>query len=285
MSKRRRSFSSELQNDLLLHVIPGFQDNYFYVLERRSTRECVAIDPGDAAPVQNLISARGLSLTAVMLTHHHRDHTGGVSFLLKSQQKTPFILCSEWMNIPESWSGTTVSRISANAHHTDSIMGFPLRVIDVRGHTLDHIAFVVCDQSNPDHELDVFVGDALFGAGCGGLFEGTHEQMLLALKGLRKLPGHVRAWCAHEYTVKNLRVAIELRENNQAQVKRLQCLESEMLAEALEVHELITIPLDMSEEFATNPFLRWDQPDLQKAIDTVGDLATFTYVRKFRDRF
>jgi hypothetical protein len=80
-------------------------------------------------------------------------------------------------------------------------------------------------------------------------------------------------------------VAIELRENNQAQVKRLQRLESEMLAEALEAHELMTIPLDMSEEFATNPFLRWDQPDLQKAIDTVGDLATFTYVRKFRDRF
>ncbi|NBW82069.1 hydroxyacylglutathione hydrolase [bacterium] len=285
MSKRRRLFSNELQNDLHLHVIPGFQDNYFYLLEKPSTGECAAIDPGDASPVQSLISSRGLSLTAIMLTHHHRDHTGGVGFLLNSAPKAPVILCSEWMTIPDAWSAASVERVSTKVNQKQSILGFPLRAIDVRGHTLDHIAFVIGDTENQRQERDVFVGDALFGAGCGGLFEGTYEQMLAALKALRELPGHLRAWCAHEYTLKNLRVAIQLQESNPLQTTRLQRLETERTAEALEPHELMTIPLEMAEEFATNPFLRWDQPELQKAIDTVGDLATFTYVRKFRDRF
>lgn len=285
MSKRRRLFSTELQNDLHLHVIPGFQDNYFYVLEKRSTKECAVVDPGDFAPVHSFISGSGLILKSILLTHHHRDHTGGVEFLVKSSANPPVIFCSEWINIRDSWSPASIERVTPSAKPNESVLGFPLRVLDVRGHTLDHIAFVISDNGDDAVVRDVFVGDALFGAGCGGLFEGTHEQMLSALKNLRQLPGHVRAWCAHEYTVKNLRVAIQLQENNRSQFNRLERLESELVAEALQPHELITIPLEMAEEFATNPFLRWDQPDLQKAIDTVGDLATFTYVRKFRDRF
>jgi len=281
---RRALTCFKLQNDLELHVIPGFEDNYFYLLENTSLKQCAAIDPGNAEPVLALIEKRQLELTHILITHHHRDHTGGVA-ILAARHPAATVVCSEWLKIPPTWSALSIERLNTKDTQVLSVLGAPVQALDVRGHTLDHIAFVILENHSSGRVLDVFVGDALFGAGCGGLFEGTYEQMFAALNRLRELPANTRLWCAHEYTLKNLRVAAVLGENNPQQHKRLSELEQAVAQAAVREHEWMTIPLKIAEEIATNPFLRWDQPSLQKAIDIQGSLETFTHVRKFRDQF
>lgn len=281
----RRGLSTfDLQEDLRLHVIPGFVDNYFYVLERPSSKECAVVDPGDALPIQEYISTHKLQLTQILITHHHRDHTGGLIKLLESCPDARLI-CSEWFRIPVGCESYKCSRLAANRMLSVQVLNCEVTAIDVRGHTLDHIAYCLWDKNNSKRGCDVFIGDALFGAGCGGLFEGSYEQMFLALSNIRSLPQNARLWCAHEYTVKNLRVAVLLGEQNKTQSLRLKNLEQILLENKVAPHEWMTIPLELFEEIETNPFLRWDQPCLQKAVDTSNDLATFTYVRKFRDRY
>jgi hydroxyacylglutathione hydrolase len=281
---RRALTCFKLQNDLELHVIPGFEDNYFYLLENTSLKQCAAIDPGNAEPVLALIEKRQLELTHILITHHHRDHTGGVA-ILAARHPAATVVCSEWLKIPPTWSALSIERLNTKDTQVLSVLGAPVQALDVRGHTLDHIAFVILENHSSGRVLDVFVGDALFGAGCGGLFEGTYEQMFAALNRLRELPANTRLWCAHEYTLKNLRVAAVLGVNNPQQHKRLSELEQAVAQAAVREHEWMTIPLKIAEEIATNPFLRWDQPSLQKAIDIQGSLETFTHVRKFRDQF
>lgn len=262
---RRALTCFKLQNDLELHVIPGFEDNYFYLLENTSLKQCAAIDPGNAEPVLALIEKRQLELTHILITHHHRDHTGGVA-ILAARHPAATVVCSEWLKIPPTWSALSIERLNTKDTQVLSVLGAPVQALDVRGHTLDHIAFVILENHSSGRVLDVFVGDALFGAGCGGLFEGTYEQMFAALNRLRELPANTRLWCAHEYTLKNLRVAAVLGENNPQQHKRLSELEQAVAQAAVREHEWMTIPLKIAEEIATNPFLRWDQPSLQKPL-------------------
>jgi hydroxyacylglutathione hydrolase len=147
------------------------------------------------------------------------------------------------------------------------------------------VAFAL--QANHTEKLfsDVFVGDSVFGAGCGGLFEGTHEQMLQGIGRIKALDAKTRLWCAHEYTIKNLRVARLLNEDNAQQMRRLAQLETQLQAHQLEPHQWITLPLTVDEECSTNPFFRCDSASLQKTIDTTGELETFKKVRAFRDQF
>jgi hydroxyacylglutathione hydrolase len=279
---RRGETQFTLQDTLILHVLPGFQDNYFYIVENPSLRCAAVVDPGDSRQIETLLTTKQLNLTHLLLTHHHRDHTGGALKLLTKYPHS-HLVCSPWMDLnallPQS---SRVSRLCGA--ESLALWDFQLRGMDVRGHTLDHVAFCIFKKESPER-LDVFVGDALFGAGCGGLFEGTFPQMLEALRRLRSLPAEARLWCAHEYTLKNLRVAVQLGEPNAALAQRLECLESRVEREKIEPHEWMTIPLLLEEELQTNPFLRWDSPTLQKAVDTQDDLATFTHVRRFRDRF
>lgn len=279
----RGQVTFELQTDLRVHVVPAFRDNYLYVLEQPSTAQCCVIDPGDAEPILDFLRNHKLNLNHILLTHHHRDHTGGVEKLLQQFGQAK-ILCSEWMTIGSRWHGADIERIKANTQQK-CILNTPMTALDVRGHTLDHIAFIFSDREQPERSLDAFVGDSIFGAGCGGLFEGTYEQMLTALRRLRSLSAGTRLWCAHEYTLKNLQVAVRLGEANARQAERLSTLEQNAVKRGLEAHEIMTIPLEITDEIETNPFLRWDSPGLQKAIDTSGSLETFTYVRKFRDQF
>ncbi|MEN9529979.1 MAG: hypothetical protein RI932_1852 [Pseudomonadota bacterium] len=278
---RRSAFVSQLSATLALHVVPAFKDNYLYILVDKETARAAFIDPGDAAPLIEIVEAFGLQPEFILLTHHHSDHTGGVQALLERWANIELV-CSPWLREKQQWQAKRLNRLSpGGAFH---LWSNEVQAIDVRGHTLDHIAYLV-RGTREEQGSDVFVGDALFGAGCGGLFEGTHPQMLDALKELRRLPDAVRIWCAHEYTVKNLRVAALLQEDNPTQRERLEHLEAILKQEALEPHECVTVPLNLGEEKTTNPFLRWDTPTLQKAIDTSDDLATFSYVRAFRDRF
>ena len=271
-----------LAENIELHVLPGFQDNYFYVLENSLTQHAAAIDPGRSAEVQACLEQHNLTLTHILLTHHHNDHTGGVESLLKTWPGAE-IICSSWFNVKPSWTCKNLRTLNPDEPDFE-ILGCNIYALDVRGHTVDHIAFVLKPKNSPQ-PTDVFVGDALFGAGCGGLFEGTYPQMLVALKNLRALPSQIRLWCAHEYTLKNLRVATLLGEDNHEQKLRLEKLEAMVAQANVLPHESMTLPLILSDEIATNPFLRWDSPSLQKTIDTRDELETFTYVRRFRDQF
>lgn len=281
---RRGPTTFNLRQQLSLHVIPAFTDNYLYVLQGSSTAQCAVVDPGDANSIMGFLAQHQLQLSHILLTHHHRDHTGGVAQLLAAFP-TATIICSTWMKIPDNWATAQLIRMSTGDDKDYNLFGLTLKALDVRGHTLDHIAFVLPASRDDEGTCEAFVGDSLFGAGCGGLFEGSYAQMLQALTQLRSLPANARLWCAHEYTLKNLRVAVQLGEDNPEQAARLARLEHSVAQAGTEPHEWMTIPLVLSEEIETNPFLRWDQQSLQKAIDTRGSLETFTHVRQFRDRF
>ena len=278
---RRTNIIFQIFDSLKLHIVPGFTDNYFYILENSQNSEAAVIDPGDAAPIVDILKLKELNLKYSLITHHHQDHIGGVEEL---QVKWPMsaIICSPWLKSRSPWNIEKMIRLAPG--QKSMLWDYPISALDVRGHTLDHIAFTLSESSS-SQVSDVFVGDSLFGAGCGGLFEGTYAQMLEALRNLASLPENVRLWCAHEYTIKNLRVAMLLNEKNPDQSARLEALESEIIEKNLQPHELMTVPLVMREEKLTNPFLRCDTPTLQKAIDTCDELAAFTYVRKFRDQF
>ncbi len=279
---RRAIFTHRLNPTLELHVFPGFEDNYFYLIASQNSQSCVVVDPGGTTDLLRFIEKSGKSLEAILLTHHHRDHTGGVSDLIKQFPKAS-ILCSPWFKVPPTWEKCMVERVEPN--DVFSVLETKFRVIDVRGHTLDHIAFAVCSSDQDNGVSDVFVGDSVFGAGCGGLFEGTHEQMLEGLRRIKSLSPETRLWCAHEYTLKNLRVARLLKEDNPTQIERLLGLESHLQKYQLEPHQLVTLPLTVGEEVSTNPFFRCDTEELQKTIDTTDELATFKKVRAFRDQF
>ena len=281
---RRAPCSFELNTELLLHVIPYFEDNYFYLLENRNSKQCAAVDPGAAAPLLDAVRRHQLQLTHILLTHHHRDHTGGVAALAETHPDVQ-IICSDWFKIPDHWNVQHVRRLSTEPDSAIRILNQRVAALDVRGHTLDHVAFMFFNPQEPFTVSDVFVGDALFGAGCGGLFEGTYDRMFAALNRLRQLPPASRLWCAHEYTLKNLRVAVQLGEDNAKQAARLAALEQLVSEAGLREHEWMTIPLTIAEETETNPFFRWDSPRLQKAVDTQDSLETFTRVRQFRDKF
>lgn len=281
---RRGLTSFQLRKQLLLHVIPAFTDNYLYAMQGSSAAQCAVVDPGDGNAIMAFLAQHQMRLSHILLTHHHRDHTGGVAQLLSAFPGAT-IVCSVWMKIPDSWTSAQIIRMSTDEEDRYNLFGQTLKAIDVRGHTLDHIAFVLPASPGDEGPCEAFVGDSLFGAGCGGLFEGSYAQMLQALNQLRALPANARLWCAHEYTVKNLRVAVQLGENNPEQTARLAKLEHSVALAGAQPHEWMTIPLLLAEEIQTNPFLRWDQQSLQKAIDTRSSLETFTYVRQFRDRF
>lgn len=279
---QRGHFKQQLTPALELHVFPGFEDNYFYLLSSLTTPACIVVDPGSAKELLDYLSTSGRVLEAILLTHHHKDHTGGVDALMEHHPSAK-IICSPWLKAAPSWQKYRIERVAPGVEF--SVLQAKMTAIDVRGHTLDHIAFALSPTPQGTDFSDVFVGDSVFGAGCGGLFEGTHEQMLEGLKRIKALSANTRLWCAHEYTLKNLRVARLLNENNPAQAERLSHLETQLQKLQIAPHHWVTLPLTVGEERATNPFFRCDTPSLQKMIDTSDELATFKKVRAFRDQF
>jgi len=252
-------------------LFPAFEDNYVFLLTAREGKTAAVVDPGDALGVLGALQEKDLLLTHIFVTHHHNDHVGGVK-LLKEIYPDAQVVCgaydAERRRVP------LVSRVVGEGD-TVEFAGAKGRVMDIPGHTLGHVAYVFENGAN----TDAFVGDTLFGGGSGGLFEGTPAQMLTSLKKLRALADATRVYCAHEYTEKNLRVALDLKEDNFEQRTRF-----EEVA-ALRAAKQRTVPLSLGEEKRTNPFLRWDVPTLQAALGTRDELETFTAVRKHRDRF
>ena len=258
-----------------IQPIPAFNDNYLWLIH--NSQNAIIVDPGDAVPVQAYLNQHNLTLCAVLLTHHHADHIGGVAALL--QQARPGIPVygpqSERERIP------TITHGCAD-HDTIAIaeLGLHFNVLSVPGHTAGHISYHCPALSS------LFCGDTLFAGGCGRLFEGTPAQMLASLKKIAALPADTLIYCAHEYTLSNLRFAVAAEPHNSA-------LQTRFLAvSAARALGIATVPSLLETELATNPFLRSDSPDIIHTLqgnhrldDATDEASVFAAVRSWKNTF
>ena len=223
--------------------LPVLQDNVVWIWARG--REAVVVDPAVAEPVRQWLVDRRLELTAVLQTHHHADHIGGTPDLLRQWPSAAVIAAAaDQERIP-------FQTVSVEPGTQLELLGQPVSVIDVRAHTRAHLAYVLPEGCSPELPTPVlFCGDTLFGAGCGRLFEGSAEDMHLALKRLQDLPDDTIVHCAHEYTEGNLRWAHALRPDDQAIAARL------ITVQDLRSRGSLSLPSTMGEERRTNLFLR-----------------------------
>ncbi len=246
--------SGASHNDLSVLTVPAFKDNYLWLIHDGT--HAAVVDPGDSGPILDALATHGLTLTAILLTHHHADHTGGVPELLA--------------RFPVPVYGPRNDRIAAVTHPlaegdrvTLAQPGLELDVLDVPGHTLGHIAYV---RRTPGRHW-LFCGDTLFAGGCGRLFEGTPEQMAASLEKLASLPEDTQVYCAHEYTLSNLRFAEAVEPDNQALALRMR---DESAKRAVEVP---TVPSSIGLERRTNPFLRYREAAIVRELVKAGRLA------------
>jgi len=215
-------------------AVPAFTDNYIWLVHDAASAETAVVDPGDAAPTLAEVQRRGWTIGQVWNTHWHGDHTGGN---LAIKEATGARISGPAGRIP----GRDVELREGDEVRIGNHVG---RVIEVPGHTLDHIAIIF------DDERIAFVGDTLFAMGCGRLFEGTPAQMYRSLQQLAALPKDTRLYCAHEYTLANARFAAHAEPSNMAVAERLAKVEA--MREAGE----ITVPTTVAQERETNPFVR-----------------------------
>ena len=247
--------------------LPAFRDNYIWLLRRGNA--AVVVDPGDAAPVEAALAEGGLRLTAILITHHHADHQGGVAALLERHEALVFG--------PAAESITGLSHPLMGGEVIDfPELGASFKVLSVPGHTSGHLAYVGQDC--------LFCGDSLFGLGCGRLFEGTPKQMSASLATLAALPERTAVYCAHEYTQMNAGFAQAVDPDNAALQQRVAEVARKRAA------GLATVPSSIGLERATNPFLRCSEPALIAAARsrdaTASDpVSVFAALRAWRNEF
>lgn len=225
--------------------LPAFSDNYIWLLH--DGQQAIVVDPGEAAPVQEALQDLNLRLQAILVTHHHADHVGAVDALRAAHGAAVYGPAYE--TLPEP-----VVRMGAGDRL--SLLGLDFEVIEVPGHTSGHIAWY-CPQINDAPAL--FCGDTLFSGGCGRVFEGTPEQMYASLQQLAALPRTTGVFCAHEYTVSNLRFAQAVEPHNSDLVTYLSH------CQALRAADRPTLPSTLAQELAINPFLRCREPAVVQA--------------------
>lgn len=243
-------------------------DNYVWVIQSATRLAVAVVDPGDADPVILALDEHGLSLAAILLTHHHADHTAGVGALLARAEVPVYGPVGE--KIP------TVSRpVTGGDQVKIDEIEVVLDVIDVPGHTAGHVAY--------SGEGYVFCGDTLFAGGCGRLFEGTPDQMVRSLSRLTALPPDTEVHCAHEYTVSNLQFGLEVEPENAALHARLEH------AQRLRADGRPTVPSTLTLELGTNVFLRCAEPGVIDAAEhhagrsLADEVEVFATVRQWKD--
>ena len=256
-----------------IEALPAFNDNYIWLLLDTAGQRCAVVDPGDAAPVLAWLGEHpGWRLEDILITHHHHDHVGGVEAL---KAATGARVC-----------GPANERIPARDLALDDncairVLDVDFQVFAVPGHTLGHIAYYAANTPTPI----LFSGDTLFAAGCGRMFEGTPEQMHGSLQRLAALPESTLVYCAHEYTLSNLRFARAVEPENQHVAQRFEDVTR------LREQNRITLPSTIALERLTNPFLRTSETSVkQKADERSGTInptpsAVFAGLRAWKDTF
>ena len=224
---------------LTVTALPMFEDNYVWIIH--NDHFALAIDPGDPAPLHAFLGAHRLTLLAVLITHHHRDHTGGNIWL---RQHYP---CPIYGPTNPRIPGITQTVQEPDVLHFAEL-ALQLKVIDTPGHTLDHISYLGAGH--------LFCGDTVFGCGCGKLFEGTPEIMTRSLEKILALPDDTQVCCAHEYTLTNIAFAMTIDSSNPA-LRQREIADRDKRAQGLP-----TLPTRLALEKATNPFLRFHDPDI-----------------------
>jgi len=248
-------------------ALPAPNDNYIWAIHQGS--HTIVVDPGEAAPVTAFLKENDLQLKAILCTHRHHDHVGGITQL------------REVYNVPVyGRHHPNNPYITHDLSEGDQLKfdspAITFNIIDVPGHLDDHIAFIAPGM--------VFSGDILFGAGCGRNFEGTLAQLQHSLQRLAALPDNTRVYCTHEYTAANLRFAMACEPDNPEVQQRSQTTQQ------LRTANQITLPTNIALEKATNPFLRCTQTEiihtmLQRGLTDTSELGVFTALRLWKNYF
>ncbi|HYX62593.1 MAG TPA: hydroxyacylglutathione hydrolase [Burkholderiales bacterium] len=250
-------------------AVRAFKDNYVWTL-RNATHAAAVVDPGEAQPVLDYLARERLTLAAVLATHHHPDHVGGIARLL------------EEFRVPVYGPrGEPIATLTQAVSEGDTVripeLGASFAVLDIPGHTRAHIAYYGGGA--------LFCGDTLFACGCGRVFEGTPAQMYASLEKLRALPDDTKVYCGHEYTLANIGFAKAVEPDNAALERREQ--RDRRLREAGRP----TLPSTLGDEKATNPFLRCREPAVIESANKylgsrIADPAgVFAAIREWKNRF
>jgi hydroxyacylglutathione hydrolase len=231
----------------LIHIDPieAFQDNYIWLIH--NDQNSIIVDPGDAGPVISALERKNLNLVAILITHHHADHIGGV---MELQEKYPHIKI--FAPQKDKYDFVNISLKNGDEINIPELQ-INYKIIEIPGHTRGHIAYY--DKKN------LFCGDTLFACGCGKIFDGTHEQMYNSLKKISALPKDTKIYCAHEYTKKNISFALSL-DPDDTNLK---------LRKALISNIKNTIPSSLEEELKTNPFLKCTSLEAFKRLRDLKD--------------
>lgn len=252
--------------------LPVLSDNYIFLLHDPQHNIAAVVDPAEAQPVLDELTKLKAELVAIFNTHHHGDHVGGNTQLMKKfPQVTVYGGAEDRGRIPGQQVFLQEGDRVEFGNRTANVLFVP-------GHTRAHIAYYFPPES-PREPGELFCGDTLFAGGCGRLFEGTPGQMVDSLSKLRALPDDTRVWCAHEYTLSNLRFAVTVEPENADLQKRYQDVKMQR-----ETNEA-TVPSLLGIEKLTNPFLRWDQPSLQATAKSYEEVQTFARIRGMKDNF